>query len=44
MFVTTICFLAFQLGPWNVLGINDRVVPVEVVIYKRAFLVQTALL
>jgi len=42
--VTTISFLSFRLGPWNVLGVNIRAVPVDVVIHKRAMLVQIAVL
>jgi len=38
MFVTTISFLYFRLGPWNELEINSRTVPVDVIIHKRAIL------
>jgi len=42
MFVTTISFLSFRLGPWDDLGIYNRAVRVEVEIHKRAILVHIA--
>ena len=44
MFVTTINFVSFRLGPWNDFEINNRAVPVEVEIHKSAILVHIALL
>ena len=32
----TIGFWSFRLGPWNDLGINNRVVPVEVDIFLQS--------
>ena len=39
MFLTTISFLYFRLEPLNDLEINNRTVPVEDIIHKRAILV-----
>ena len=39
MFLTTISFLYCRLGPLNDLEINNRTVPVEDIIHKRAILV-----
>ena len=43
MSVTTIRFLPIHLGPWNDLNINNKAVPVEVEMHKRAILVQFTL-
>jgi len=44
MFVTASSFLFFRMGHLNDLGINRRVVPVEVEIHKSAILVVLAVL
>jgi len=44
IFVTTICFLSFRLGPENDFGMKNRAVLVEVEIDKKVILVQIALL
>ena len=44
MFLSTFCFLSLCLGPWNDLRINNRAIPVEIEIQKRAMLVQSDVL